>query len=272
MVAESGDGGDRAAPGRHGDRMRIETALADREFVLYYQPKVDLHDGRVVGAEALIRWQHPQRGLLAPGHFLPAIDDTDFAVTLGRWVIEAAVAQVEQWRAPAFTVNVNVAMRHLHSPTFADDIAATLATHPDVPAGALELEVREATALADVAAMSRLIDDCRRHGVRFALDNFGSGHASLSHLRSLRVNTLKIDQSLVRRMLDDAESQAMVEGVIGLGRAFRRQVVAEGVETAAHCVALINLGCAFGQGYGIARPMPAEELAAWMRSRPVASA
>ena len=254
------------------DRARLEEALTRDEFVLFYQPKVDLRDGRVVGAEALIRWQHPERGLLAPGRFLPLIDDADLAVAVGRWVITAAVEQVGLWQADCLdiAVNVNLAARHLCAPGFAEDVDAALKAQPDVAASMLELEVGEQVALTDVAEIAEVIDACRLRGVRFALDDFGTGQTSLSRLRDLRVDTLKIDQMLVRDMLDDADSQAMVEGVIGLGRAFRRQVVAAGVETAAHCVALINLGCLVGQGYGIARPMPAAELADWVRSRPAA--
>jgi EAL domain-containing protein (putative c-di-GMP-specific phosphodiesterase class I) len=137
-----------------------------------------------------------------------------------------------------------------------------------VPAAAVELEVLETTVLDGMADVVPAMEACREFGVHFALDNFGTGHASLSFLRRLRVDTLKIDQSFVRGMLDDDENQAVVEGIVGLARAFRRRVVAKGVETAAHCVALINLGCHFGQGYGIARPMPTTELADWVGSRP----
>lgn len=270
MVATAGDELGRARQDPGSGRARVEAALAAGEFVLYYQPNVDLRSGRVVGAEALIRWQHPERGLLIPAQFLPTIDDTVFADTLGRWVIGTALAQVDQWRHAGLDlrVNVNVARRHLQSPTFVDDVGAALAARPDVPADVLELEVPETIALADVAGMARVVEACRALGVRFALDDFGTGDASLPRLRSLPVDTLKIHQSFVRDMLDDGDNQAMVAGVIGLGRAFRRQVVAAGVETAAHCVALINLGCTLGQGYGIARPMPAAELTHWLRSRP----
>jgi diguanylate cyclase (GGDEF)-like protein/PAS domain S-box-containing protein len=254
-------------------RARIELGLGQREFVLHYQPKVDLRNGAVIGAEALIRWQHPERGLLAPAHFLPVINDTDFSITLGRWVIEAAVTQLDEWLRAGLplTVNINVAARHLQSDSFVSDVKAVLANHPGVPPYAVELEVLETTALEDIAHVSRVVEAGHRLGVRFALDDFGTGYVSLAYFKSLKVDTLKIDRSFVRNMLDDAEDQAIVDGIVGLTRAFRRQVVAEGVETAAHCVALINLGCHFGQGYGIARPMPAEELGHWVRNRPVAS-
>lgn len=265
---------DRASHDQQDGRVRIEEALGAGEFVLYFQPKVGLLDGRVVGAEALIRWQHPERGLLAPGQFFHLIEDSDLAAMLGRWVFETAIAQAGEWQRAglAVAVNVNVAALHLRSPTFAEDVDAALAAHPDVPPATLELEVTETTVLADLDGMAAVIDACRRCGVRFALDDFGSGRMSLADLRGLRVDSLKIDPSLVRNMLGDGDNEAMVEGIIGLGRAFRREVVAVGVETAAHCVALINLGCTLGQGYGIARPMPAEELADWMRRRPSASA
>jgi EAL domain-containing protein (putative c-di-GMP-specific phosphodiesterase class I) len=189
-------------------------------------------------------------------------------------VVDAALTEVTRWRQAglAVTVNVNIGGQHLRSTSFAADLADLIGAHPEIPAGTLELEVAEEAGLADIAATSRIIEACRGQGVRFALDGFGNGRSSLSDLRHLRVDALNIHQSLIRDMLDNGEDQAMVEGIVGLGRAFRCQVVAKGVETAAHCAALINLGCVFGQGYGIARPMPAAEAFDWMCSRPTQSA
>ncbi len=264
---------DHVSEAYQGARAQIEAGLAQREFLLYYQPIVDLASGEVLGAEALIRWQHPERGLLPPAYFLPVIEDTEFASTLGRWVLEEAVARLDDWLRSGLhlTVNINIAARHLQSESFVADVQAVLANHPGVPPAAVELEVVETTALDDIAHVSRVVEACHRLGVRIALDDFGTGYASLSFLKSLQVDTLKIDQSFVSNMLEHQEDQVIVEGIIGLARAFRRHVVAEGVETAAHCVALINLGCQFGQGFGIARPMLPEELAHWVRSRPEAA-
>ena len=253
-----------------GVQARIELALARREFVLHYQPKVDLRNGRVLGVEALIRWQHPERGLLAPVHFLPTIDATPFSATLGSWVLDTALAQLDDWRRDGldFTVSINVADRQLQSDGFADELRSAMAYHPAVPPETVELEVQEPGTLEDMARVAHLVEACHGHGLRVALDYFGTGQASLACLRNIPADTLKIDQSFVRNMLEDDEDLAVVESVAGLARAFRRQVSAVGVETAAHCVALINLGCHAGQGYGIARPMAARELADWVRSRP----
>jgi EAL domain-containing protein (putative c-di-GMP-specific phosphodiesterase class I) len=249
---------------------RVEQALARREFVLHYQPKVDLRNGRVLGAEALIRWQHPERGLLVPGHFLPAIDATPSSATLGSWVLDTAMTQLDVWRREGFdfSVSVNIADCQLQSDGFADELRSVMGRHPAVPPETVELEVREPDTIEDIGRVAHLVEACHGLGLRVALDYFGTGQASLVCLRNIRVDALKIDQSFVRNMLEDDEDLAVVESVSGLARAFRRQVSAVGVETAAHCVALINLGCHVGQGYGIARPMPAQELADWVCSRP----
>ncbi len=245
---------------------RIEEALAAEEFVLFYQPKVDMRHGKVVGAEALIRWNHPQRGLLPPADFLPFIEDTDFSVQLGEWVIEQALNQIEAWqkRGLDLPVSVNISARHLQQKDMAQHLAATLARHPKVRPQQFELEILETSALDDILHVTRLIEECQRLGVSFALDDFGTGYSSLSYFKRLPAETLKIDQSFVRDMLRDTEDLAIVEGVIGLADAFRRKVIAEGVETVAHGILLLHLGCDLAQGYGIARPMSAELVPDWI--------
>jgi len=176
---------DRNLRGHHESLERIRLALMQGEFVLYYQPKVNMRSGKVIGAEALIRWLHPEKGLLAPAQFLPVIEDHPLAVDVGEWVMDAA------------------------------------------------------------------------------LTDFGTGYSSLTYLKRLRVALLKIDQSFVRDMLVDPDDLAILEGVIGLAAAFKRKVIAEGVETVEHGTALLHLGCELAQGYGIARPMPPEEIPAW---------
>lgn len=249
---------------------RIELALARSEFVLHYQPKVDLCDGRIAGVEALIRWQHPERGLLTPVHFLPLVEATPFVETIGRWVFESAAAQAETWRQAGFdlSVSVNLSARHLKNGSLVDEIGSVLAKYPSFRPGFMEVEVPETLVLADIDGLAAIIEGCRALGAGFTLDDFGQGDASLSRIRSLGVDSLKIAPSFVRGMLDDKGDFAMVEGIVGIARAFRLQAVAKGIETAAHCVALIKLGCNVGQGFGIARPMPADELAFWIRNRP----
>ena len=256
---------DRAVRGRHENIGRIRRALHKREFVLHYQPKVHLRSGTMIGVEALIRWQHPERGLLAPGLFLPEIEDNPLGVELGEWVIDTALAQVEAWQAQNLDlpVSVNIAAHHLQQADFVARLEALLAAHPAVRPDRLELEVLESSALEDIGNVSAVIDACADLGVSFALDDFGTGYSSLTYLKRLPARVLKIDQSFVRDMLTDPDDLAIIDGVLGLASSFGREVIAEGVETVAHGEALLQLGCELAQGYGIARPMPAEQLAAW---------
>ncbi len=249
----------------HESLERIRLALRDGEFVLFYQPKVNMRTGRVMGAEALIRWQHPLRGLLAPGLFLPVIEDHPLAVAMGEWVIATALTQIEDWRSFGLDipVSVNIGARQLQQANFVERLRTLLAGHPTVRPSWLELEILETTALEDITQISQLIESCAQLGVSFALDDFGTGYSSLTYLKRLPVTTLKIDQSFVRDMLQDPDDLAILQGVIGLASAFKRQVIAEGVETVAHGSLLLRLGCDLAQGYGIARPMPAMEMPAW---------
>ena len=249
----------------HESLERLRVALECREFVLHYQPKVNMRSGKVTGAEALIRWQHPERGLLAPAVFLPVIEDHPLAVEVGEWVLDSAMHQMEVWQAGGLdlVVSVNIGARQLQQSDFVARLQAILAKHPQVQPGCIELEVLETSALNDMVQVSQVIDDCARIGVKFALDDFGTGYSSLTYLKRLRVALLKIDQSFVRDMLDDPDDLAILQGIIGLASAFKREVIAEGVETVAHGTALLQLGCEMGQGYGIARPMPPDQLPAW---------
>jgi len=244
---------------------RIRLALERGEFVLYYQPKVNMRTGVVVGVEALIRWQHPEKGLLAPALFLPAIEDHPLAISIGEWVIDTALRQMELWDQAGLhlPVSVNVGALQLQQADFMDRLRALLVAHPQVHPSRLELEILETSALHDMAQVSQVIEACERMGVTFALDDFGTGYSSLTYLKLLRVTLLKIDQSFVRDMLEDADDLAILQGVIGLASAFRRSVIAEGVETVAHGTLLLQLGCDLAQGYGISRPMPAEAMQAW---------
>ncbi len=250
----------------HGNLERIRQAMLANELVLYYQPKVNMRSGKVIGAEALIRWQHPEKGLLPPASFLPLIEDSPLAIEVGEWVIETALRQIGQWRSSGLVlpVSVNVGARQLQQLNFVARLGETLSRHPDVGPGELSMEVLETSALEDLAGVSTVIAQCKHLGVAFALDDFGTGYSSLTYLKRLPVSLLKMDQSFVRDMLVDAEDLAILEGVIGLARAFRRDVIAEGVETVAHGTRLLELGCDLAQGYGIARPMPAADVSAWV--------
>jgi len=254
---------------KHARLKEIQQALESQEFCLYYQPKVNMKTGLVLGVEALIRWQHPQKGLILPAEFLPLIDGTDIEIQIGQWVIGEALHQLNIWRKQgiAFEVSVNIASHHLLSPSFVDDLTAALAKHPDIDPSCLQLEILESSVLSDLRAINSVIGHCRDAlGVSVALDDFGTDYSSLTHLRNLPANVIKIDKSFVIDMLDDPEDYAIIESVIGLSNSFNRGVIAEGVESVEHGLMLIVMGCEHAQGYGIARPMPADKISVWLQS------
>ncbi|WP_231485864.1 MULTISPECIES: bifunctional diguanylate cyclase/phosphodiesterase [unclassified Pseudoalteromonas] len=246
----------------------IREALANNWFVLYYQPKVDMRTGSMIGVEALIRLQHPERGLLSPIEFLPVIENNALMIDVGEWVINAALSQINQWQilTPSLNikVSVNVAAVQLQQPEFKARLTELLLAHPQVDARNLELEVLETSALKDVAHVSKTMQDCKALGVEFSLDDFGTGYSSLTYLRRLPASLIKIDQSFVRDMLEDSNDLAIVKGVIALANSFKRSVIAEGVETPEHAATLMLLGCYLAQGYGIAKPMKAEDIPIWL--------
>ncbi len=246
---------------------RVQEALDQSEFVLFYQPKVDMKSGRVLGLEALLRWEHPQQGLIAPMQFLPLIENTGLSARVGDWVLAQALEHLTAWRRGGLdiSVSVNISARHIQEPDFALRLSELLARYPEPLAEHVELEMLETAAHADIDSTSALMARCRAIGVRFALDDFGTGYSTLTYLKRLPVDTLKIDRSFVHHMLDDAQDRAIVEGVIGLARTFGCTVVAEGVESPAQARTLLDLGCAIGQGIGIAAPMPASLVADWIR-------
>ena len=259
--------GDRRARSHQETLERIRMGLERDEFELHYQPQVDMRSGAVVGAEALLRWRHPEHGLLGPAAFLPMIENTELDAKLGEWVLAQALDQMDAWHAQglALTISVNISAHHIQHPQFVETLQALLAAHPDVPPGRLELEILETAALADLTRVSEVISTCQRLGSDFALDDFGTGYSSLTYLKHLPVQALKIDQSFVHDMLRDPDDLAIVEGVIALAEAFGRDVVAEGVDSLEAGLLLQQLGCTVAQGYSIARPMPAAELPDWVQ-------
>ena len=246
---------------------RVQDALDHHELLLYFQPKVDLRLGMVLGFEALLRWNHPEHGLVPPVQFLPLIENTGLSARIGDFVLASALDQLDTWMLAGLdlSVSVNVTARHLQEPDFAQRLAELLARH-DRPLGSrLELEVLETAALTDIAFSSALMERCAGLGVRWALDDFGTGYSTLTYLKRLPVQVLKIDRSFVHNMLEDAQDRAIVEGVISLARTFGCTAVAEGVETPAQGRMLLDMGCDIGQGIGIAPPMPAADVVGWMR-------
>ena len=254
--------------GRYESLEQIRHALAKGHFVLYYQPKVNMRTGAVVGVEALLRLLHPERGLLPPDEFLPAVEDHPLGIAVGEWVIDAALSQLEIWGKLGLEVpvSVNVSSSQLQDPAFVDRLSTIFNCHPTVRPSRLELEILETSALRDLVQTSEVLEACHRIGVAIALDDFGTGYSSLSYLKRLPAHTLKIDRSFVGTMLESHEDRAIIEGILSLAKVFDRQVLAEGVETTEHGVMLLKMGCDLAQGYCIARPMPASEFPAWLKN------
>jgi diguanylate cyclase (GGDEF)-like protein/PAS domain S-box-containing protein len=247
---------------------RVQDALDANQFVLYYQPKVDLRLGKVLGVEALLRWKHPEQGVITPAQFLPLIEHTGLSARLGDWVLQQGIEQLAKWQRMGMdvTVSINISARHLQEPLFAKRLAALLGRHSTPVAQRLVIEVLETAALADVDYTCELMQECRALGVRFALDDFGTGYSTFTYLKRLPLDLLKIDRSFVHNMLNDRQDMAIVEGVIGLSQTFGCTVVAEGVESAEQARRLIELGCDLGQGNGIAAAMPVDEVYDWVRN------
>ena len=246
----------------------IRQALDNQELRLYFQPKVNMRSGQVKSFEALIRWQHPERGLLPPALFIPALSNQPLALRVGNWVIDQALQQLAQWQALGIDtcVSVNVDSYQLHSDDFAEQLLQRLQQYPQLRPQQLRLEILETGALQDMQHVSQLVDQLQAQGIEFALDDFGTGFSSLTFLKQLRAKTLKIDQSFVRQALEDPEQAMIIDSIVGLARSFEREVIAEGVESEAHGLLMLQLGCELGQGYAIARPMPAQAVAAWLAS------
>ena len=251
-----------AAAARAGLEADLRAALAQGDFVLHYQPQVD-HMGRVVGVEALVRWQHPQRGMVSPADFIPLAEDTGLILPLGRWVLRSACELLAQWREDPrlahLSVAVNVSSRQFHNADFADYVAHVL-QNTGAPPARLKLELTESMLVHDMVSTIARMEALRALGVGFALDDFGTGYSSLAYLRRMPLDQLKIDRSFVRELLTDANDAAIVNTIIALSRSLGLEVIAEGVETAEQCDLLARAGCRFYQGYLFGKPVAEEVL------------
>jgi len=247
---------------------RIKQALNACEFELYYQPKVNMKTSEVIGVEALIRWQHPDRGLLQPAEFLPIIEEHELSVRLGDWVMDQALSQMEQWLEEGLTINVsvNVTARQLKDTLFIASLKHKLAAHPTINPIHFELEVLETSKLDNIDHTADIMEASKLMGVHFSLDDFGTGYSSLAYLQRLPINTIKIDQSFIRDMLHNPDSLNILSAIMGLASAFRKNVIAEGVETIEHGEQLLAMNCELAQGYAISRPMTAKELPHWLHT------
>ena len=245
----------------------LRRGLADGQLLLHHQPKIDLRTGRVVGVEALVRWQHPVRGLLAPASFLPAVERTGLIEPLTDAVLDAALAQVRAWCADGLPVPVavNLSARSLARPDLTDRVLDRLRQH-EVPASLLRLEITESALLAEPIRAREVLHRLHDAGVRISIDDFGTGYSSMGHLKHLPVDELKIDRSYVAEMGSSAEDAALVRSVIDLGHELGMTVVAEGVEDAATVRALVDLQCDVAQGHHFRRPGVAADLTEFLRA------
>jgi diguanylate cyclase (GGDEF)-like protein/PAS domain S-box-containing protein len=257
---------DREVKVTHQTVEQVRQALAGGELSLHFEPRVNMRSGSVVGFEALLRWDHPQSGMVPSKDFLPLVQETDLIIDIGEWVMDQVMTQLHQWQreGQSWPVSINIAARHFQREDFVQRLQAVLERHCEVAPQLLDLEIVESVAIENIQYVSTCLEACQALGVRFSLGDFGTGHSSLSDLKRLRTQTIKIDESFVRDILNDQDDLALATAVIGLARAFGREVIAEGLETLAHGELLLRLGCEVAQGHFIARPMPASEVPGWV--------
>ena len=259
---------DRHSPARLALLGELRHALDNDEFELHYQPKVRLSTGVVEGVEALVRWRHPERGLVPPDEFIPLAEQTGVIKPLTAWVLDSALAQCRTWRAGGLDLNVavNLSVRNLLDAHLPEAVAALLRKY-ELPASKLELEITESTIVADQIRALDVLARLDGMGVGLAVDDFGTGYSSLAYLKDLPVRELKIDRKFVNNMTEDGDDAFIVRSTIDLGRNLGLQVVAEGVETQEAWDQLAALGCDTAQGYFLSRPLPAVDLATWVDER-----
>ena len=255
------------------ERMEIESglrrALEENQFELYFQPKASIRGDTIVGVEALLRWHHPQYGMIPPDKFIPVAEDCGLIVPIGEWVLRQACIQIKRWRetvAPDLKVAVNVSARQFRQDGFLHMLYKVLAkTGIDPASGALELELTESMVMQNVEANVVILDRLHAMGIRIHIDDFGTGYSSLSYLKRFRIHTLKIDQTFVRDIVTDADDAAIASSIVQLGHSLKLNVIAEGVETEAQCQMLRMIGCDEIQGYLLSKPLPAAEIERYLR-------
>jgi diguanylate cyclase (GGDEF)-like protein len=251
---------------KHDLLLAAEKGIARKEFILHYQPKVNLMDHQLIGVEALIRWNHPTLGLLYPGHFSEALEHPHIGILIGEWVLAEALKQHKIWTRNHLSMSVNISPAHLLSEGFVENLRELLISTNNIKPKTLELEILESTTIGNVDQAVDVLNGCRDLGVSIALDDFGTGYASLSYLKKLPLDTLKIDQSFVKKLLSDHEDKSIVTCIVALSKAFGYNLVAEGIESQELEKVLIGMGCYHGQGYYIAKPMSAEKMNLWIKN------
>ncbi|HEX7490661.1 MAG TPA: bifunctional diguanylate cyclase/phosphodiesterase [Candidatus Limnocylindrales bacterium] len=251
---------------------QLRVAIDQQQFLMYYQPTIDLQTGRLTGVEALIRWQHPQRGIVSPLEFIPLAEESGLIVPLGRWAIQEACQQVRIWQKeiPAeepIALNVNLSARQLRHPNIVRDVADAL-DDSGLPPGRLILEITESVLMIDTTATLNRLFQLKSLGVRLAIDDFGTGYSSFAYLRRFPIDILKIDKSFVDGVANEPTASALVDAMIRIGKTLRMETVAEGIEHIEQADRLRALKCDIGQGYLFSRPLPGDAIATFLRERP----
>jgi diguanylate cyclase (GGDEF)-like protein len=252
----------------------IRKAIDRGEFILYYQPVIDIASLEIVAFESLVRWNHPKNGLLTPDSFLPYIlDNPEIICYLGKWVIENAFNQFQEWRGEGynFLVSINISSHEFESKEFLSMLKILLKRYPYVLPEKIIFEIIENIAIRDINLNESALEEVKRLGFKIALDNFGTGFSTLSSIKKFKIDSIKIDKSFVTSMLKDRGDRSIVDASIQLAKAFGYMVVAEGVESREHLPALLELGCDRAQGYGVARPMPSKDVASFYEHHGVES-
>jgi len=246
----------------------LHAAQGRGELVMFYQPKVDMTSGLIMGVEALLRWKHPTLGVLHPATFDKALKTgKEVVIDLGPWVIEEAIKQIVGWKKLGIKIpiSVNLMSSELIGDDFLDWIRIIFEAYPDISPSMLELEIIESSILTDYAQVIAVIKKCRSMGMKIALDDFGTAYSSLSYVRNLPADHLKIDKAFVKDVVHNLQDQEVIKTVISLAHSFNCKVIAEGVESIEDGLMLLNLGCEYAQGYVIARPMAAKEMEVWIK-------
>ena len=243
----------------------IEKALKAKEFVMYYQPKVNLKTGKIFGFESLIRWLDDKGSVISPAEFIPVAETSDIIVDIGDYVMDETVKQVGRWAEAGneWQVSINVSAKQLQKYDFLEKLEKVLKKYPGVKPELIQLEITETAVLDNMAYVKEIIKKCGDIGITFSMDDFGSGYSSLLYFKELNVKVVKIDIAFVKNMLNNADDTLIIESIISLARIFNREVIAEGAETREHCIILNMLGCSNIQGYYTGRPIPADKVAGW---------
>ena len=246
----------------------LRLALERNELLLHYQPRIDLATQRMIGVEALIRWQRPGIGLVSPARFIPIAEETGLIVPIGEWVLRTACAQLRSWQdagLPALQMAVNLSARQLAQPDIAQRVASIL-SETGVDPKSLELEITESMTMQDPAGSVKILGELSSTGVALAIDDFGTGYSSLSYLKRFPIDTLKIDQSFVRGLPADGDDVAITRTIVAMAKGLDLHVIAEGVETEAQLKFLVGEGCEEAQGYLFSKPVPAQDLERLLRA------